>query len=68
MTQKQPADRFKRFVACMTLLHGSGMPFSAIAAELGIHERTLYKWLSQERKVGPLALGAIEALVAKKAA
>lgn len=68
MAQKQPVDRFKRFVACMTLLHGSGLSFASIAAELGIHERTLYKWLSKERKVGPLALGAMEALVAKKRA
>lgn len=65
MTQKQPVDRFKRFVALVAMLHAQGFTFARIAQELGVHERTMYKWLSKQRKVGPLALGALENLVTK---
>lgn len=65
MTQKKPVDRFKRFVALIALLHAQGFTLAQIAQQLGVHERTIYKWLSKERSVGPLALGALENLATK---
>lgn len=65
MTQKRPTDPYKRFAAMMTMLYAQGFTNAAIADSLGVHERTIYKWVSKQRKIGPLLLGALELLVTK---
>lgn len=68
MTQKQPKDPYKRFAAYMAILYARGHTNASIADSLGVHERSIYKWVSKQRKVGPLLLGAIELLATKRGA
>lgn len=63
MPHKQPKDAYKRFVAYMAMLYAQGRTNASIAAALGVHERTIYKWTSKQRQVGPLLLLALERLV-----
>lgn len=44
-------------------LHKSGWNNAEISAELGIHERTLYRWTSGEVAVPIMALMALELMV-----
>lgn len=63
MATKRSKDPYKRFSAFMAILYAQGHTNASIAAELGVSERSVYKWLSKERRVGPLLLGALERVV-----
>ena len=66
MTQKQAVEPYKKFAAYMTMLYAQGLTNVAIAQKLGVNERTIYKWISKERKTGPLLLLALEKLVVER--
>ena len=66
MTKERITDPYKRFCAFMAILYAQGHTNAAVAQLLGVHERTLYKWLSKQRPVGPLLLGALENLATKR--
>ena len=68
MPHKQPKDAYKRFAAYMAILYAQGRTNASIAAELGVHERTIYKWVSKQRQIGSLLLLALEKLVVDKKA
>lgn len=59
MAQKRSTDPYKRFTALMAILYAQGHTNAAIAEMLGVNERTIYKWISKQRPIGPLALGAL---------
>jgi transposase len=63
MAQKQAVAPYKQFAVYMTMLYAQGFTNAAIAQKLGVNERTIYKWISKERKTGPLLLLALEKLV-----
>jgi transposase len=63
MPHKPPENAYKRFCAYMAMLYAQGRTNASIAKELGVHERTIYKWVSKQRQVGPLLLLALEKLV-----
>lgn len=63
MPHKPSKNAYKQFAAYMALLYAQGHTNVAIAKELGVHERTIYKWVSKQRQVGPLLLLALEKLV-----
>lgn len=65
MPHKQPKDAYKRFAGYMAILYAQGFTNASIALALGVHERTIYKWVSKQRKVGPLLLASLELLVTK---
>lgn len=62
MPHKPPKNAYKQFCAYMALLYAQGFTNAAIASSLGVHERTIYKWVSKQRQVGPLLLLALEKL------
>lgn len=64
MTQKSPLQAHKQFLLLMKRLHKKGFTFVRVAQELGVHERTIYKWTYGERKVGPLVLLSMEKIAA----
>ena len=68
MPQKRPKDPYTRFAGMMALLYAQGHTNADIAKMLGVHERTIYKWGSKQRRVGPLLLGALERVVTKPSA
>jgi transposase len=68
MTQKQAQDAYKQFMGHLARLSWTGLTMAQIARELGVHERTIYKWTSRQRKVGPLLLLALERVVDEKGA
>ena len=59
-----PHDDGHRLVnEAVTRLLGPKMGYREIAIALGIHERTLYKWLSNERRVPKIAIVAFAHLL-----
>ena len=66
MTQKRTVEPYNKFVAYMTMLYAQGFTNASIAKLLGVNERTIYKWISKERKTGPLLLLALEKLVVER--
>lgn len=63
MPHNPPKNAYKRYAAYLAMLYAQGWTNADIAGALGVHERSIYKWTSKQRQVGPLLLLALEKLV-----
>lgn len=59
-------DNRKEFTGMVIKLWENGKTYAEIAKELGVVERTLYKWLSGERKISKTVMKLMTVLTAKQ--
>jgi predicted transcriptional regulator len=68
MVTDNPEQNHKQFLGHMRRLSKAGLTYAQIAAALGVSERSIYKWVAKDRKVGPLLLLALERVVDERGA
>jgi transcriptional regulator with XRE-family HTH domain len=68
MAQNQIDKNHKQFLGYMRRLSQSHLTYAQIAAHLGVSERSIYKWVSKERKVSFVLLIAMEKVVEDRGA
>lgn len=68
MAQNQIDKTHKQFLGYMRRLSQSGLTYAQIAASLGVSERSIYKWVSKDRKVSSVLLIAMAKVVEDRGA
>lgn len=55
-------DKNAEFKRMVVILWEGGMTYAQIAKEIGVVERTIYKWLAGERKVPQVVINLMRVL------